>query len=137
MADGSIVIDTKIDGSGLSKQVDDLKGKLDDLGKTLTVAVTAPITALGVFATKAFSDAEKGDARLRASLEMTGQNVEQMFDKYQKLGSAIQEVTDVDDDAVKALATFGTQLGVTAEAMEDTIKGAIGLSKITGADLQQ
>jgi phage-related protein len=137
MADGSIHIDTKIDSSGLEKQLESLKGSLEDIGKTLSVAVTAPIVAMGAFATKAFSDAEKGDARLRASLEMTGQNVESMFQKYQQLGSAIQEVTDIDDDAVKSLATFGTQLGITSDQMESAIKGAIGLSKITGADLQQ
>lgn len=130
--------------SQLSKTFKDIEAsaqrmadRLSSIGTTMSVAITAPITLAMGFATKAYAEAEKGDARLRASIEMTGGAVESSMKAYEMFAQRIESLTDVDDDAVKSLITLGLQMGITSDNMEQAVAGAIGLSKAFNLDLAQ
>jgi KaiC/GvpD/RAD55 family RecA-like ATPase len=55
--------------------------------------------------------------------------------KYETFASSIQGMTTVGDEAVLELQALGIQMGITNSQLEDATKGAIGLSKGFGIDL--
>ena len=79
-------------------------------------------------------DAEVG---LQAALRATGQEVDRLFPMYMDLASEIQELTTVGDEAALEMISLATSMGITEDQMEETIKGAIGLSDAFGIGTQQ
>jgi len=79
-------------------------------------------------------DAEAG---LQAAIRASGQEAEKVFPKYQDLANEIQALTVVGDEAALEMISLATSMGVTDDQMEDTIKGAIGLSDGFGISMQQ
>lgn len=66
MADGRIIIDTQIDGTGAEKDIKSLSGKLGSLAKTGAVAITglvtaasAAVTGLAMLSTKQYAEFEQ------------------------------------------------------------------------------
>ncbi len=99
------------------------------IGRQLSLSLTAPLAALGVASVKAFATQEAAEAKLRAALKASGQEAEKNLKRFKETASAIQRVTTVGDELSISLAATATAMGINAEQLEATVKGAIGLSK--------
>ena len=79
MADGKVIIDSKLDNSGLDKGLSEMQGKLKsvggkmkDIGKNMTKNLTLPIVAAG---TGAVLMASKFDDSMRKVKATMGENL--------------------------------------------------------------
>lgn len=76
----------------------------------------------------AYKEQEKADNVLIASMNAAGQNVQELLPKYRQLAAEIQNVTSVGDEQTQMMIATATNMGVASDKMDETIKGAIGLS---------
>lgn len=82
-----------------------------------------------------FGEQERVEIGVAAALRVTGQNVDALLPRYKALASEIQGLTEVGDEQTLGMIATATQMGVTGDKMEETMKGAIGLSKAFNLDL--
>jgi hypothetical protein len=87
------------------------------------------IAAGAAFAVKGAADAEAQDARLRAALAATGNEVDKNFERFSAFANAIKRLTVLDDDAVKGMMAYALNLGVAADEIEGVTKLGIGLGE--------
>lgn len=82
-----------------------------------------------------FLAAEDADNKLNATLSnlgiLTDDNVKRLGD----FARGMQKVTTVDDDTTKSLMALGMRMGISIDQIQDATKGAVGLSKSFGVDL--
>ncbi|MGZ0657105.1 hypothetical protein ACWPKS_15990 [Coraliomargarita sp. W4R72] len=120
---------------GITKSLDAMAEQATKTGKTLSLSVTAPLTAMAALAVKTYAVQENAERELAAAIKSTGGEVDTLLAKYKALGSEIQAQTIIGDEQTLGLIATATQMGITSDQMETTIKGAIGLSKAFGLDL--
>lgn len=95
----------------------------------------APRAVLGLV--KDYGSKQQAELGLAAAIRAHGGAAEALLPSYKQLVSAIQAVTSVGDEQTLAMMATATQMGINSEQMEQTIKGAIGLSKAFGLDLSK
>lgn len=93
----------------------------------IKIAITALVNA-GKKSIEMFRTQEQAEAKLAAQ---TGGNI----DAYKKFASEIQAVTTIGDEQVIAMQQLGLTMGITNTKIEESTKGAIGLSEAFGIDL--
>ncbi len=84
---------------------------------------------------KLYGIQEQAEKKLADSIAATGGEVDKLLPRYKKLASEIQSVTTVGDEVTLGLIALGKQMGISDAKMEEATKGAIGLSKAFGIDL--
>ena len=112
----------------VQKSVQDTGKRMTDLGKTISTRVTAPLTALGAVAVRAFGIQEKAELQLRAALQANGREVDKLFDRYNSFAKQMQEVTVVGDETTLAMLQQAESMGITGDAAERAVRNAIALS---------
>lgn len=98
-----------------------------DVGKTLSKSVTAPITAIGVLATKSAIDFETGMAGVRKTTDLTADELAKMG---QSLRDMAQEIPVGVVELTKLAETAG-QLGIKKENIVDFTRTVADLSVAT------
>lgn len=83
----------------------------------------------------AYNEQEKATAKLNSALQSQGVYTASLSSKLHNQASAIQRVTTVGDEQALGLMQLGLTMGVTTDKIGDATKGAIGLSKSFGVDL--
>lgn len=78
---------------------------------------------------------ELAENRLAAAIKATGGDVDVLLGQYKGLATQIQRVTTVGDEQTLGLIQQATNLGIASGRMEEATKGAIGLSKAFGIDM--
>jgi hypothetical protein len=78
---------------------------------------------------------EQAENRLAAAIRATGGDVDALMEQYKDFASAVQAVTTVGDEQTLGLLQQAQSLGVARERMEEAAKGAIGLSRAFGIDM--
>lgn len=132
-ADGSIVIDTKLDDAELTKGISRIQkagdGAAQTLGKAfagVSVAASVAAAAIGAFALSAVSGAEEDAAFSRQlrqgaeSMGIFGDQADEVADRLDKLAGKQQYQLGIDENVIKAsqakLLTF-KELASTADEM--------------------
>ncbi len=131
MADGSVVIDTKIDQSGLKKD-------LSSLGKTLVTGITSAVTAagtalvgLGTYATKVGSEFEAAMSKVAAISGASGDELQSLTDKAKEMGAKTKFSASESAQAFQYMAMAGWK----TEDMLNGIDGIMSLAAADGLDL--
>lgn len=127
MADGSIIIDTALDSSGLTKGLSDMTKK----GKTALKALTAAITAAGVAAIKMGADFEAGMSKVEAISGATAKEMEQLTAKAKEMG----ERTKFSATEAASAFEYMAMAGWKTEDMLSGIEGIMNLAAASGEDL--
>lgn len=117
---------------GIGDQIAKIGTELQTVGKSLSLYVTTPITALGGLAIAQFSDAEKTALRLDAAIEANGHSVEELKGQYQNFANTMQDLTTAEDDAVLGLLQTAESMGVSGEAAMRAAKNALALAAAKG-----
>ena len=84
---------------------------------------------------KAYAEQESANARLSATFTALGENGAKAIVTWRDFASAIQKVTTIDDEQVLGLVSLAKTMGIANSQIQDSVKGAIGLSKAFGLDL--
>lgn len=101
-------------------------------GRNLSVAVTAPIVALGFVAVKAFNTQERAEKQLEAALESNGREVKSLLADYKQFASALQGITTVGDETTLQMLQQAEAMGLSGESAKRASKNAIALAKAMG-----
>lgn len=140
---GSLFGDVTLRTAGMDKAIKSIGKKMgkmgknfEKLGKSLSLKLTAPLVGFGALSVKAFAEQEKAEASLRAALQASGQEVDNNFSRLRRMASAIQDVTVVGDEMSLSLAQQGISMGLSAEKMDEAVRGAIGLSEAYDIELK-
>ena len=123
MADGSIVIDTKIDQSGLDKQLDSLKGSLESVEQQANKAFTVAAAAIGAAGVALFKFTQHADNidKLSQKIGMSRQTFQELNYAFKQSGIEIgvlqmgmKSFRAEMESAAKGGSSVFSQLGVSA-----------------------
>ena len=121
MADGSVVIDTKLDQSGL-------KSGLSSMGSTLSKGITAAvaaagaaITALGTHAVNVGSDFEYAIGGVAATMGLTADEITEVSEKARQLGESTKFTATEAASGFNILAMAGLDLDEQLQAIGATL----------------
>ena len=120
----------------VQKSVQDTGKRMTDLGKTISTRVTAPLTALGAVAVRAFGVQEKAELQLRAALQANGREVDRLFKSYNDFAQEMQRTTVVGDETTLAMLAQAESLGLTADSAERAVKNSIAMQSAFGVNAQ-
>lgn len=99
-------------------------------------AAGAALTAFGISSIKAWSQQEEAVNNLEAALNAGGDNVEYFSQRFQKFASDMQSKTIFGDEATLDIITYGRNLGITSDKLEEATTAAAGLAAKYKLDLQ-
>lgn len=131
MADGSVIIDTKLDKSGLSKGLGELAGHV---ASGVTAAIGAAGTALaglGSYAVSVGSDFEAAMSNVAAISGATGAEIDALTEKAAEMGAKTKFSASESADAFSYMAMAGWK----TEDMLSGIEGIMNLAAASGEDL--
>lgn len=121
VADGSVIIDTKLDQSGLREG-------LADLGTSLTKGITAAVAAagtalagLGAYAVKVGSDFEYAISGVAATMGTTVDKIDVIATKAKELGAATKFTATEAAEGFNILAMAGLSLDEQLQAIDATL----------------
>jgi len=108
------------------------------LGKSLTMNVTAPIAALGFTAVRAFQQQAKAIAQVEAGLKSTGGQVGYTSQQLQQMASDLQTKTLFGDEQIlqDATAQLLTFTNISGEQFARTQQAALDLATRLDGDLK-
>ncbi len=127
MADGSIIIDTAIDSTGISKGLADLAKK----GKTVLAALTTAIAAAGAAAIEVGADFEAGMSKVEAISGASASEMEQLTAKAKQMG----ETTKFSATEAASAFEYMAMAGWKTEDMLGGIEGIMNLAAASGEEL--
>ena len=148
---GDLIVRVGADTRGLNKSLGDVKkqmrqttGNLTQMGKSLSMSLTAPILGLGALAVKAASDFEFSMAKVQAVSGFTAAEMDKLEAQAQELGAT----TSRSASDVASLQLELAKLGKTSTEIEQMTEGVLSLSvafdtelgdtaRVVGATLNQ
>lgn len=123
--------------SRASRVVEDAGSRMQSLGRTISTRVTAPLTALGAVAVRAFGIQEQAEMKLRAALQANGREVNNLFNRYNEFAQEMQRVTVVGDEATLAMLAQAESLGVTGDSAERAVRNSIAMQSAFGVSAER
>ena len=104
----------------------------------MSLAVTAPLTAIGVVAVKAFDTVEKSAAKVRQGIETTGGAAKLSLEELQTYASELQSVTLFDDDQIlnDVTAKFLTFTNIAGDNFKRAQKAALDMATVLDQDVK-
>ena len=143
MADGSIVIDTRINNDGINNGIREIETQLNRVGENLQAVgqnmsqyVTLPLLAIGAGALKVASDFDSSQAKIQNSLGVTANEAAGLNDSVKNLwkegfGESVEDVTG-------ALITVKQNIkGLDDGTIEEVTKQALVLANTFDADVNE
>ena len=122
----------------VEKGLGGLSKKLTSIGKEMSLKVTAPLTALGVAAIRAFDDSAKAAAKVQQAIKSTGGAARLSFGELADFASKLQFKTIFEDDFI--LTTTTAQLltftNIAGENFKRTQAVALDLATVLDGDLK-
>lgn len=108
-----------------------LTQKLESIGKTLTAAITLPLTALAGVSVKTASDFDSAMNEVAAISGATGDDLQALRDKAKEMGAATSKSASESAEAMSYMAMAGWK----TTDMLDGLEGILRLSEASGSDL--
>lgn len=118
---------------GAEDALDKVGKKTEEVGKSLTKNVTAPILAVGGASMAAFNEVDNG---LDNIAKMTGKTGDELH-ALEEVGKEVFSEMPVEiDDVGVAIGEINTRFGVTGDELKNLTEDFLKFSNITGADVQ-
>lgn len=118
----------------IRKRTEQARAAINKLGQAGIAMGAAVVAGLGSIL-KAYSQQESANAKLAATFRALGENGTAAVARWGAFANEIQRVTTVGDETTLSLISLAKTMGINNAAMKDSIRGAIGLSKTFGIDL--
>lgn len=115
----------------VEKSLSSMEKRLSSLGKSLSLKLTAPLTALGTVAIKNADTQVQAEARLLNALEGRSEVQERLL----RQASEIQSRTVIGDETIIQQQAYLASLGLTEQQIRDTTEASVQLAAATGMSL--
>lgn len=107
----------------------------------LKTQIAGMLAAIGVarviqFSVEGAKEAATATAMLADGLRQQGVYSEAAMADLDKYAKTLQSVTAIQDDSLVSLMAYGTRIGIQSDQLKGATTAAIGLSRITGKDLE-
>jgi hypothetical protein len=124
--------------SSVGKQMQKAGEGLQNFGQSMSLAVTAPLVALGATSAQAAIESREAMAQVESALASMGDAAGRTLPQLQEQAAALQKLSTFDDDDILKsvtanLLTFGN---VSGDAFDRAQLAAVNLSARLGQDLQ-
>jgi hypothetical protein len=121
----------------LGKRLRATSESLTDVGKNLSIGLTAPIVAFGALATKNFVDSAKALAQVDAAVKSTGGAAGRSVAQLEEMAGALQRMSLFDDDQIlgEVTANLLTFTRVTGTEFDKAQVAILDMSTRLGTDL--
>jgi len=117
----------------LARQLRSSGKKMQSIGRSMSMSLTAPIVALGGLAVKTFADFQQSMAKVQAISGATGDELKNLTNLAKQLGITTRfSATEVSD-----LMLNYSKLGFSSEQIEKITGATLNLALATGEDLAQ
>jgi len=128
-------LDKALDGA--TKRLQDTASKMNDVGKSLSIGLTAPIVAFGALATKNAVDSAKAIAQVEAAVKSTGGAAGRSVSQLEEMAAGLQRISLYDDDQIlkEVTANLLTFTNVTGTEFDKAQLAILNLSTRLGTDL--
>lgn len=134
MADGTIVIDTRVDSAGARKGIHDIKSAAKsgmNVVKSAFTAASAAVVAMGTYCMNVGTQFESGMSEVQAISGATGSDLEELTEKAKEMGAKTKFSATESAAAFKYMAMAGWK----TEEMLSGIEGVMNLAAASGEDL--
>ena len=108
-------------------------GNIQKLGRNMSMAITAPLVAIGATSFKVAAEFEQSMAKVRAVSGATGEEFKSLQDNAKELGRS----TRFTASEVSALQLEYAKLGFSANEITEVTEATLNLAQATGSDLAQ
>lgn len=110
---------------------------LTDVGKNLSIGLTAPLVAFGALATKNFVDSAKALAQVDAAVKSTGGAAGRSVSQLEEMATGLQRISLFDDDQIlkEVTANLLTFTNVTGTEFDKAQVAILNMSTRLGTDL--
>ena len=115
----------------VEKSLGSMEKRLSSLGKSLSLKLTAPLTALGAVAIKSADTQVQAGARLLTALDGRAEVQERLL----RQASEIQSRTVIGDETIIQQQAYLASLGLTEQQIRDTTEASVQLAAATGMSL--
>ena len=115
----------------VEKSLGSMEKRLSSLGKSLSLKLTAPLTALGAVAIKNVDTQVQAEARLLNALDGRAEVQERLL----RQASEIQSRTVIGDETIIQQQAYLASLGLTEQQIRDTTEASVQLAAATGMSL--
>ena len=142
-ADGEISYKVSIDEKEANKSIDDISKKTDSLskkfssaGKTLSVGLTAPLTAFGAYAVKTAADFDKASNQMKASLGATSTDLQDYENIMKNIYNA--NYGESYEDIANSIATVSKNLvELDNTSLQNITESALTLRDVFGIEVDE
>lgn len=127
---------TRLLNQGLKQAKRDIQrttGEIQNLGRSLSMGITAPLALIGASSVKVFADFEQSMAKVKAVSGATNAEFESLTNNAKELG----RTTRFTASEVSALQLEFAKLGFTSEEITQVTGATLNLAQATGSDLAQ
>ncbi len=115
----------------VEKSLGSMEKRLSSLGKSLSLKLTAPLTALGAVSIKNADTQVQAEARLLTALDGRAEVQERLL----RQASEIQSRTVIGDETIIQQQAYLASLGLTEQQIRDTTEASVQLAAATGMSL--
>jgi hypothetical protein len=123
--------------SGVSRSLSTIgAGLLGGLGIGAGVAAFVGIEHALSSIVEAGISAEESENKLRATLRSTGNEVDANAARINAMADSLRDTANVDDDVTRSLVSFGLNLGISTDKINEMTQAALGLAEATGDDAE-
>lgn len=105
---------------------------LKNIGRSMSLSLTAPLTAFAAASIKAFDTQAKAEAQLRTALG----NNKDAFESLTTAAQEFQEISLFGDEEIIAQQAYLASLGLTESKINDVIRASMDLAAGTGQTLE-
>lgn len=122
----------------VERGMEQLSQKLTSVGKTMSLAVTTPLVAIGVVAVQAFDGAEKAAAKVRTAIEQTGGAAQLSLKELSAYASELQSKTLFEDDQIlnDVTAKFLTFTNIAGTNFKRAQQAALDMATVLDQDVK-
>jgi hypothetical protein len=108
-------------------QMESFANRINRIGKQMSVALTAPITAFAGVSVRAFAKQEDAERKLASAIRATGGQVDANMARFTAFATEMQRLTVVGDETTLGLLQLATAQGLSADASERAVRNAIAM----------
>ena len=116
----------------VGKSLGSLDKRLSSIGKSLSLKLTAPLTALGAISLTNMETQVQAESRLMTALDGRADIQKRLLEQ----ASEIQSRSVISDEAIISQQAYLASLGMTETQIRDVIEASVQLSSATGMTLE-
>ena len=117
---------------GIGSKMKTVGEGFSNVGKTLSMSVTAPIVAAGTGLYKLATDFEKANNTIRIGTGATGESLKGLENDFKAVYTTVNTTMS---DASQVIADLNTRTGLSGESLQELSTQMLRLAKITGEDI--